>query len=109
MYQANNISFRVRDKIILRDINLNIEPGAFTAIVGPNGAGKSTLLKVMAQEHTHYHGEVAINGKAGRSYSPRELSWVRAVLPQATTVQFTFTVEQIVMLGRHGHKATRKE
>ena len=40
MYQASNISYRVRDKIILRDINLNLEPGAFTAIVGPNGAGK---------------------------------------------------------------------
>ncbi|MFD0998006.1 heme ABC transporter ATP-binding protein [Ohtaekwangia kribbensis] len=109
MYQASNISFRVRDKIILRDINLSIEPGAFTAIVGPNGAGKSTLLKVMAHEHTEYHGDVTINGKAARNYSPKELAWVRAVLPQTTTVQFTFTVEQIVMLGRHGHKATQKE
>jgi iron complex transport system ATP-binding protein len=109
MYQASNISFRVRDKIILRDVNLNLEPGAFTAIVGPNGAGKSTLLKVMAHEHTHYHGDVTINGKAARNYSPKELSWVRAVLPQTTTVQFTFTAEQIVMLGRHGHKATQRE
>jgi iron complex transport system ATP-binding protein len=109
MYSASNISYRVRDKVILQNIHLNIEPGTFTAIVGPNGAGKSTLLKVMTQEHTHYLGEVTINGKAARSFTPRELSWVRAVLPQITTVQFTFSVEQIVMLGRHGHHSTKKE
>lgn len=109
MYQALNISFRVRDKIILQDISLTLQPGTFTAIVGPNGAGKSTLLKVMAQEHTHYHGDVIINGKSAKSYNAEALSQVRAVLPQSTTVQFAFSTEQIVALGLHGHRLNKKD
>ena len=81
MYQTIDLSFRVRDKIILRDVNISIAPGSFTAVVGPNGAGKSTLLKTMAQEHENYQGQVIINGKPASAYTPKELSLTRAVLP----------------------------
>jgi len=109
MYQATHLSYRIREKILLHDVTLAVAPGQFTAVVGPNGAGKSTLLKTMALEYTGYHGEIVINGRPAKAYSPRELSFVRAVLPQNTTVQFAFTVEQIVSLGRHGYRSSRKE
>lgn len=108
MYQASNVSLRVRDKVILNNVNLTLQPGLFTAIVGPNGAGKSSLLKTMAHELTHYLGSVSINGKAVSEYSPKELSKVRAVLPQHSTVQFAFTVSQIVLMGRHAHAGLQK-
>lgn len=109
MYQASSISVSVRGKNILRDINLTLLPGVFTAIVGPNGAGKSTLLRTLAYESALFQGDIKINGKAVQSYSPRALSMVRAVLPQSSHVQFSFSAEQIVTLGRHAHNSTRKE
>jgi iron complex transport system ATP-binding protein len=109
MYQATKVSLRVRDKFILRDVSLTLRPGAFTAIVGPNGAGKSSLLKVLAHEHAPYEGEVLINGKSITTYKVKDLSKVRAVLPQSTAVHFAFTTKQIVMLGRHAHATTVKE
>lgn len=109
MYSAKNISVTVREKIILRDVSLTLHPGKFTAVVGPNGAGKSTLLKSMANELHGYHGDVSINGKDIRSYKPKELSLVRAVLPQSSNLQFAFTVEQVVTLGRFAHKTTTEE
>lgn len=109
MYQASQLSYRVGERIILRDIDFSIYPGSFTAVVGPNGAGKSTLLKTMAHEQRGYQGEVVINGRPVVEFTPRELSLIRAVLPQSSTVSFAFTVEQIVMLGRHGHRTTRAE
>lgn len=109
MYQASDIWFRVRDKVILQDINITMQPGTFTAIVGPNGAGKSTLLKTLAFEHSTFQGTVTINGKTAKSYSPKALSMVRAVLPQHSQMQFSFTVDQIVRLGRHAHKSTQSE
>lgn len=109
MYQASDIWFRVRDKIILQDINITLQPGTFTAVVGPNGAGKSTLLKTLAYEHNRFQGEVVINGKSARLYSPKALSKVRAVLPQHSYLQFSFSVEQVVMLSRHAHQTSRTE
>ncbi|MBA4054234.1 MAG: hypothetical protein C0490_05945 [Marivirga sp.] len=37
------------------------------------------------------------------------MSLVRAVLPQHPQVQFSFTVEQIILLGRHSHRTTKSE
>jgi iron complex transport system ATP-binding protein len=109
MYQATDISLKIQDRFLLRDVNVSIKPGSFTAIVGQNGAGKSSLLKVMANETSGFHGDVYLNGKSIKRYSAKELSKVRAVLPQNTHVHFAFTVEQIVMLGRHAHASTNKE
>jgi iron complex transport system ATP-binding protein len=109
MYEASGLWFSVRDKIILQDVSLTIQPGEFTAVVGPNGAGKSTLLKALAFEYTSFRGEVNINGKSAKSYSAKSLSLIRAVLPQSSNVQFAFTGSQIVNLGRHAHRSTKTE
>ena len=36
------------DHVVLRDIDLDIEPGEFFAFLGPSGSGKSTLLRLIA-------------------------------------------------------------
>ena len=46
---AENINFGYHaDKLILKDFNLAINPGAMTGLIGPNGAGKSTALKILS-------------------------------------------------------------
>ncbi len=109
MYEASNISYRIRGRAILNDVHLTLVPGSFTAVVGPNGAGKSSLLRTLAYENHLFQGDVSVNGRPVRSYTPRELSLVRAVLPQHSQVQFSFSVEQIILLGRHPHRTTRNE
>lgn len=109
MYQASNIGYSVRERIILQNVSLTIKPGEFTAVVGPNGAGKSTLLKALAYENMNFRGEVKINGKPVKSYSPKSLSLIRAVLPQSSNVQFAFTAEQIINLSRHTHRTSKAE
>lgn len=109
MYAASNISFHAREKRILQEVSISLQPRTFTAVVGPNGAGKSSLLKAMAYEQQRFQGEVMINGRNVKSFRPKELSRVRAVLPQSTTMQFAFTVNQIVLMGRHAHLTTKRE
>lgn len=47
MLELKNISFKIGDKEILKNINLKLEPGKFYVITGPNGSGKSTLAKII--------------------------------------------------------------
>ena len=60
-----NVSFRYREdgRWILRDIELDIEPGSFVAIVGPSGSGKSTLLRLLLGFETPTRGSVFYDGQ----------------------------------------------
>ena len=47
MIKLKKIEYHINQKLILQDINLNIEQGKTTIIMGKNGSGKSTLLKLL--------------------------------------------------------------
>lgn len=100
MIEARNIELSIQGRKLLNRVNLQVLPGLFTAVAGPNGAGKSSLLKVLSRERCRHTGSVAINGRDASAYSVAELSAVRAVLPQSTQVQFSFSVQQVVEMGQ---------
>jgi len=45
--ELKNVSFKYNDKLVLDQINLNINRGSFIGLVGPNGGGKTTLIKII--------------------------------------------------------------
>ena len=109
MLQATDISRQIGQKAILNHCSLTLTPGRFTAVVGANGAGKSTLLRIVSGEDVPDQGHVHLNGRLLANHSSRELSQVRAVLPQRTIVNFPFTVEQVVEIGRYAHRSSDQE
>jgi energy-coupling factor transport system ATP-binding protein len=48
LIELAGVTLRRGDSIVLREVDLRLEPGTVTVLVGPNGAGKSTLLQVLA-------------------------------------------------------------
>ena len=48
----------------LEDINLDIRPGEFVALLGPSGCGKSTLLRLIGDLTPPTNGAVQVNGKS---------------------------------------------
>jgi iron complex transport system ATP-binding protein len=109
MLQAIDITKTIKGKQILKACSLNIRPGSFTAVVGPNGAGKSTLLRILSGEDKADTGEVVLNGLALGSYRSKMLSRFRAVLPQNTTINFPFTAEQVIEIGRYAHATCEQQ
>ncbi|HYF69077.1 MAG TPA: heme ABC transporter ATP-binding protein [Ohtaekwangia sp.] len=107
MYEAIDISLKAGERFIVKNVNLAITPGTFLAVVGPNGAGKSSLLKVLSHEQQRYSGSVQVNGMAIRSYTPKSLSLIRAVMPQHSYLQFAFSVEQVIRLARQAHRSAK--
>ncbi|PPD45224.1 MAG: ABC transporter ATP-binding protein [Methylobacter sp.] len=59
---------------VLHDINLNITPGEFVAIVGPSGNGKSTLLNLLTGIDRPCQGQVQVNGAALHKLKEEQLS-----------------------------------
>ena len=85
---------------ILEDVSLEVHYGQVLALVGPNGAGKSTLLSLLAGDDVPSEGSIELDGRPMTEWSPGERARVRAVLLQSNQVAFSFTVRQVIEMGR---------
>lgn len=103
MLQVQDIGLAVGGTPLLQGVRFACAPGTVTAVMGPNGAGKTSLLKVLADEHRHYQGRVLLNGQGIGDWQVKDKARMRAVLPQHSTLDFPFTVEEVVQLGRIPH------
>ncbi len=65
------------DVLVLRDINLMIEPGEFVSFVGASGAGKSTLLKLIYAEEEPTAGEIFFSERSIGTIKRRLLPYYR--------------------------------
>jgi iron complex transport system ATP-binding protein len=114
MLMTSHLCITRGERPILRDLSLAVAPGCLTTLLGRNGAGKSTLLKALAGEfHGHGSARVArqsgsttLNGEPLAAIASKRLARLRAVLPQASSPVFPFTVEEIVLLGRYPHASS---
>jgi len=61
--QCRNIRLSYGATEVLKDINIDIAPGEFFALLGPSGSGKSTLLRLIAGFNQHSHGQLLIDGQ----------------------------------------------
>lgn len=83
---------------VLKGIAATARAGHVTAVIGPNGSGKTTLLRAVSGD-VPYDGQILLDGDDIARLKPWELATRRAVLPQAATLAFPFTVAEVVRLG----------
>ncbi|NRK74415.1 ABC transporter ATP-binding protein, partial [Salmonella enterica subsp. enterica serovar Typhi] len=100
-----NLFFQYETKQILQDISFTVNKGEMVGILGPNGSGKTTLMKIISGILTPQEGQVEIKGKPIEQYKTKELAKVVAVLSQHVNESFSYTVREIVSLGRYAHQS----
>ncbi|MGH1288104.1 peptidase domain-containing ABC transporter [Bacillus toyonensis] len=71
--QFNNISFSFNNKLILSDLNLDINKHESIAITGKSGSGKSTLANLLLKIHTPDKGDILIDGQDIKEWKNDEL------------------------------------
>jgi manganese/zinc/iron transport system ATP- binding protein len=96
---VNDLTVAYREKPVLWDIDLHIQPGTLMGIIGPNGAGKSTLIKTILCLVKPASGDVRIFGKP---YA--EQRQLVGYVPQRGSVDWDFptSVLDVVMMGLYG-------
>ena len=94
-------------KILLREISFDVRNGELVSIIGPNGAGKSTLIKSISCEKQIDKGVISLDNMPIRDYDPKVRASLMAILPQANTLSFPYTVAEVIALGRTPHDTPR--
>jgi iron complex transport system ATP-binding protein len=84
----------------LHEASFEFPQNGLITIAGPNGAGKSTLLGILAGLRAPYRGSCMYEGREIRQWPKREFARRVAFLPQSVRLQFPFTAEEVVLMGR---------
>jgi iron complex transport system ATP-binding protein len=84
-------------------VSLSLAAGEFVALAGPNGAGKSTLLRALSRVLRPRGGAVLLDGGDLYALAARQSARAIAVVPQETSIDFDFTCEEVVLMGRAPH------
>ena len=100
MLEVRNLSVKYGDLVIVDDVSFSIDSGQWLMVVGPNGAGKSTIINAISGG-APFFGQIECMGKDIKSYKPRDLAKNIGVLSQQYFVSYSFTVAEIVRLGRY--------
>lgn len=106
---GKQLSFQVKDKKLIDDVNLSFTAGEFTAIIGPNGAGKTTLLNLIDGDVKLTRGNITIANQDISTIDRLQLARLRAVLPQLGHVPFAIKAKDIVALGREPYRYSTEQ
>ncbi|MGG7647537.1 MULTISPECIES: heme ABC transporter ATP-binding protein [unclassified Pseudomonas] len=107
MLRTQNLQIRRGRKVVLTDITLELKPGEVLGVLGPNGAGKSTLLGALCGELRAHQGSVWLDERELSDWTGTSRAQRLAVLPQVSTLDFAFRVEEVVGMGRLPHQSGR--
>ena len=103
-FAVENLSYAYGSQFVLRDLSFSVPQSKIFIVIGPNGAGKTTLIKLMVGLLKIQKGRIEILKSPLKDYSPKKLAQVSAYVPQGLPVDFPFTVEETVLLGRSPHQ-----
>lgn len=100
---TKGLSVAIGDKLLCRDLDLNVHTGQRWAILGPNGSGKTTLLHTLGGLRPAQGGEVLLCERTQRAWTARERARILGVLLQHYDDPFPSTVLETALIGRHPH------
>ena len=88
-----DVNKKFGNKVILKNINLEIPRGKIIGLLGKNGTGKSTLIKLINDLLTPTSGQILVNGKEIGVDSKKIISY----LPERTYLDKSMTVDEVIV------------
>ncbi len=66
--QFRDVAFHYGTRPVLRDVNLEVQPGEMIGLVGPSGAGKTTIVNLVCRFYDVTEGAILVDGVDIRSF-----------------------------------------
>ena len=100
IFEAKGLTYRINGSDIIKEIDLVVTKGEYSAVIGPNGGGKTTLIRLLLGLEKKTKGSIRLFGKKQKKfkewnkigYVPQRVSQIDAYFPA--------TVEEVVKMGR---------
>lgn len=103
MLEARALSIGYGSRIVAAGIDIAVDRGEVLCLLGPNGAGKTTLFKTLLGLIPARAGEVWLGDHPIEDLSRTEMARGIAYVPQAQTMEFAYSVLDLVLMGRTAH------
>lgn len=97
---TDELSIGYGERLIVKNLSIEIPDKKITTIIGPNGCGKSTLLKAITRIISHQSGNILLDGKDISKVNTKILAKQMAILPQTPESASGLTVGELVSYGR---------
>jgi lipopolysaccharide export system ATP-binding protein len=96
---ALNLQKIIKNKIIVRDVSLQVSSGEVVGLLGPNGAGKTTTFYMISGLLPQNSGKVLLNGTdISKAPIHRRAKYGIGYLPQESSIFKDLTVEENILL-----------
>ncbi|HHZ01646.1 MAG TPA: ABC transporter ATP-binding protein [Tissierellia bacterium] len=102
MLILKNVSAGYNGIDVINNISLKVAEGENLCVIGPNGCGKTTLIKAISGIIPH-RGTITINGTDINKMKRADIAKKVAVMSQVSTIYFSYTIYETVLLGRYLH------
>lgn len=96
---VNNISFKYKDELVLKNVGFELKKGKTIALVGESGSGKSTIADLLPRFYDVNEGTITIDGVDLRNYKLEDLHANIGIVSQES-ILFNDTVRNNIAFGR---------
>lgn len=103
MVSFRHVALGYGEHPVLQNINFAIQNGDICCLLGANGCGKTTLMRTLLGLLPALTGTILLAGKPLREWSAAKLARQVAYVPQDQNTPFSYTVLDMVSMGRCAH------
>ena len=106
--RLENVTVTTAKTPLLEAVSVAVDSGEVLGIIGPNGSGKTSLLRTISGDIALTSGAISMAGQPVEQIHAQQRACQLAVLPQLSSLNFPFTVEEVVALSRIPHSTGRR-